>query len=338
MDPTRLHQASSRSRIEHRMPGRHRKTKSICTIGPATQSLSMLQQMYDAGMNVVRLNMTHADHRTAARVIRAVRTLNQRVPYPVALLLDTQGPEIRTGDLSKDLPLSKGDVVNVAVRGDTDLEQSSFHINYADLIDTVEVGARITVDNGLINLKVLDKQTRTMTCEVLDGGVLGSKRHVNLPGIRVNLPAITEKDVTDIRFGLEQRVDFIALSFVREARDVRQLRQLLGRQATRVKVIAKVEDQEGVRNIDEIVDAADGVMVARGDLGVEIDIADLPNAQRQIVRLCARRGRRVVVATHLLESMINNPIPTRAEVTDVANSVYEGADAIMLSGETSVGK
>ena len=320
------------------MTGRHRKTKIICTIGPATQSLSMLQQMYDAGMNVVRLNMTHADHRAAARVIRAVRILNQRVPYPVALLLDTQGPEIRTGDLSKDLPLSKGDVVNVAVRGDTDVEQSSFHINYADLIDTVEVGARITVDNGLINLKVLDKQTRTMTCEVLDGGVLGSKRHVNLPGIRVNLPAITEKDVTDIRFGLEQRVDFIALSFVREARDVSQLRQLLGRQATRVKVIAKVEDQEGVRNIDEIVDAADGVMVARGDLGVEIDIADLPNAQRQIVRLCARRGRRVVVATHLLESMISNPIPTRAEVTDVANSVYEGADAIMLSGETSVGK
>ena len=225
------------------MTGRHRKTKIICTIGPATQSLSMLQQMYDAGMNVVRLNMTHADHRAAARVIRAVRILNQRVPYPVALLLDTQGPEIRTGDLSKDLPLSKGDVVNVAVRGDTDVEQSSFHINYADLIDTVEVGARITVDNGLINLKVLDKQTRTMTCEVLDGGVLGSKRHVNLPGIRVNLPAITEKDVTDIRFGLEQRVDFIALSFVREARDVRQLRQLLGRQATRVKVIAKVEDQ-----------------------------------------------------------------------------------------------
>lgn len=316
----------------------HRQTKIICTIGPATSTASALEQMYDAGMNVVRLNMTHSDHRAARRIIKAVKSLNRRLPYPIPILVDTRGPEIRTGNLTKDLPLGKGDVVNIAVRGDVDVEQTSFQIDYADLLDSVAVGDRITVDNGLINLRVLEKQRRTMTCEVLDGGVLGSKRHVNLPGIRVNLPAITEKDVADIRFGIEQDVDFIALSFVREAKDVHQLRQLLGRRAGRIKVIAKVEDQEGVRNIEEIVDAADGVMVARGDLGVEIDIADLPNAQRRIVRLCATRGRRVIVATHLLESMITNPIPTRAEVTDVANSVYEGADAIMLSGETSVGK
>jgi pyruvate kinase len=177
-----------------------------------------------------------------------------------------------------------------------------------------------------------------MECEVIDGGLLKSKRHVNLPGIRVNLPAITEKDKRDIAFAVEQEVDFIALSFVREAEDIHQLRRLLGSKADKIKVIAKIEDQEGVKNLVEIVDAADGVMVARGDLGVEINVQELPNVQRKIVRLCAEHGRRVIVATHLLESMIENPIPTRAEVTDVANAIYEEVDAVMLSGETTVGK
>ncbi len=185
---------------------------------------------------------------------------------------------------------------------------------------------------------MLSKQGQRLTCRVIDGGVLGSKKHVNLPGIRVNLPAITDKDVADIRFGMAREVDFIALSFVRRADDIAELRRLLGSKAQKIRVIAKIEDQEGVSNIDEIVRAADGIMVARGDLGVEIEIADLPNVQRRIVRTCARHGRRVIVATHLLESMISNPIPTRAEVTDVANAVYEEVDAVMLSGETSVGK
>ena len=199
-------------------------------------------------------------------------------------------------------------------------------------------GDKITVDNGLINLEVLEKHDREMRCRVLDGGVLKSKRHVNLPGVRVNLPAITQKDRRDILFGLEHDVDFIALSFVREANDIRQLKKLLDKKVDKIKIIAKIEDQDGVSNLDEIIEEVDGVMVARGDLGVEIPIHTVPSVQREIVRKCAERGRRVIVATHLLESMIDNPIPTRAEVTDVANAVYEEADAVMLSGETTVGK
>ncbi len=316
-----------------------RKTKIVCTIGPVTETLEMLRRLNDAGMNVVRLNMSHGDHESHARVIRAVRELNASLITPVALMLDTQGPEIRTGDLSQELTLKEGDIISVNVRSGDDVEQTSLQINYADLLDAVDVGDRITVDNGLINLDVLEKFERSLSCRVVDGGTVKSKRHVNLPGIRVNLPAITRKDERDIAFGVEHGVDYIALSFVREAGDVIQLRELLAAHGGEtVKIIAKIEDQEGVRNLESIIDAADGVMVARGDLGVEIPVETLPSVQRKIIRLCAEKGKRVIVATHLLESMISNPIPTRAEVTDVANAVYEEVDAIMLSGETTVGK
>jgi len=316
-----------------------RKTKIICTIGPATANLEMLGRLYAAGMNVVRLNMSHGDHASHARVIEAIRGLNATVPYPVSILLDTQGPEIRTGNLLHDLQLNEGDIITVNVRSGDNVEETSFQINYEDLLDAVDPGDRITVDNGLINLEVLEKFERSLSCRVVDGGTLKSRRHVNLPGIKVNLPAITKKDERDITFGIEQGVDTIALSFVRDAQDVQQLRALLARHnADDVKIIAKIEDQEGVKNLESIIEAADGVMVARGDLGVEIRMEMLPGVQRGIVRLCAERGRRVIVATHLLESMIVNPIPTRAEVTDVANAVYEEVDAIMLSGETTVGK
>ncbi len=315
-----------------------RKTKIICTIGPATSSYDMLEKMYAAGMNVIRLNMSHGDHASHAAVIKSIKTLNKKVKYPIPILLDTQGPEIRTGDLRDDLDLKDGAHITISVRGEHDVEQSSMHIDYDDLLNTVEIGDRITVDNGLINLKVLEKKERTMQCEVVDGGVLKSKRHVNLPGIRVNLPAITKKDERDILFGSEQEVDFIALSFVRTAEDVMELKKMLGKKADKIKIIAKIEDQEGVENLSSIIDVADGIMVARGDLGVEINVEELPNVQRRIVKMCAEQGKRVIVATHLLESMIENPIPTRAEVTDVANAIYEEVDAIMLSGETTVGK
>ncbi len=314
-----------------------RKTKIICTIGPATESYEMLKKMAQAGMNVVRLNMSHGDHHSHAKVIKAVKTLNKELQHPIPLLLDTQGPEIRTGTLKNDLELKRGDIISVSARAD-DVESTSLNTNYHDLINDVKIGDKITVDNGIINLEVLEVQGRVMRCKVLDGGRLKSRRHVNLPGIRVNLPAITTKDREDILFGMKQEVDFIALSFVREANDIRELRKLLGSKADKIKIIAKIEDQEGVKNIEEIVAAADGVMVARGDLGVEINIEDLPNVQRQIVRLCQEHGKRVIVATHLLESMIENPIPTRAEVTDVANAIEEEVDCIMLSGETTVGK
>ena len=315
-----------------------RKTKIICTIGPVTESYDMLEQLADAGMNVVRLNMSHGDHESHARVIKAVRTLNKKRHHPIAVLIDTQGPEIRTGDIHNELDLKQGDEISVVARGEDDVEASSIRINYENLIDDVEIGDKITVDNGLINLEVLSKEDRVMRCRVVDGGVLKSKRHVNLPGIRVNLPAITEKDKRDIEFAIEQEVDFIALSFVRDAEDIHQLHQLLGDKADKIQVISKIEDQEGVKNVREIIKVSDGLMVARGDLGVEIAIEKLPRVQRRIIRLCAQEGKRVIVATHMLESMIENPMPTRAEVTDVANAVYEEADAIMLSGETTIGK
>ncbi|MEE9253636.1 MAG: pyruvate kinase [Pseudomonadales bacterium] len=315
-----------------------RKTKIICTIGPATESYPMIERLYDAGMDIVRINMSHATRDSAARIISWIKTLNRKVRYPVPILLDTQGPEIRTGDLPTALNLKTDDIVSLSVRDEASVEETSIHVNYDQLVDAVNVGDRITVDNGLINLEILGKQGASLTCRVLDGGVLGSKKHVNLPGIRVNLPAITEKDVADIAFGVDKGVDFIALSFVRRPEDVVELKELLGRKANKIKIIAKIEDGEGVANIEEIVKVSDGVMVARGDLGVEIDLADLPNVQRRIVRICCERGRRVIVATHLLESMISNPIPTRAEVTDVANAVYEEVDAVMLSGETSMGQ
>jgi len=316
-----------------------RKTKIICTIGPATDSYPMLEKLAQAGMDIVRLNMSHGDHESAAQVIKSIRTLNRKLKSPVAVLLDTQGPEIRTGDIADELELKNGSRITISVRDNVDVEASSIHINYDDLIDTVDVGDRITVDNGIINLEVLNKnESGTMDCKVIDGGILKSKRHVNLPGIRVNLPAITKKDRADILFGLEQQVDFIALSFVREAEDIRELKALMGDKLGKIKIIAKIEDQSGVQNLDEILGEVDGVMVARGDLGVEINVAELPNVQRHIVQRCAEQGRRVIVATHLLESMIENPIPTRAEVTDVANAIYEEVDAVMLSGETTVGR
>jgi pyruvate kinase len=315
-----------------------RRTKIICTIGPATASYEMLEQLQQAGMNVVRLNMSHADQENATKIVGWVRTLNRKVHYPIAIMLDTQGPEIRTGDRAQPMVLTAGDVVTLTVRGDVDVEHRSIQVNYADLVTSVDVGDRITIDNGLINFDVLEKDGAQLKCRVVDGGTLGSKRHVNLPGVRVNLPSITEKDLKDIHWGMANDVDFIALSFVRSAADVVQLRQLLGARAQGIKIIAKIEDREGVANMDEIARAADGVMVARGDLGIETNIAEMPNLQRKIVRRCAVLGRRCIVATHLLESMIGNPIPTRAEVTDVANAIYEGVDAVMLSGETSVGR
>ena len=315
-----------------------RRTKIICTIGPATASFEGLKALYEAGMDIVRINMSHSDHESAAKIINWIKTLNRQVNYPVPVLLDTQGPEIRTGVLETPMELNSGDVVALSVRDGDLVEQRSIHVNYTELVDVVEVGRIITVDNGLMNFRVLQKKDHQLTCEVIDGGTLGSRKHVNLPGVRVNLPAITSKDRDDIAFGMANDVDFIALSFVRSPDDVVELQKLLGRKQQSTKIVAKIEDQEGVNNIHQIVAVADGVMVARGDLGIETDIADLPNVQRRIVHACARQGKRCIVATHLLESMIDNPIPTRAEVTDVANAIYEGVDAVMLSGETSVGQ
>ena len=317
------------------------RTKVICTIGPATNKLSTLRRLYNSGMNVVRINMSHATHKSANSIIENINKINHdpKSKYgPIGILLDTQGPEIRTGDTEDTLDLKVGDEVTLTVRDQVDVETSSIKINYKDLIHSVNPGSKITVDNGLINFKVLSKDEETLLCRVLDGGKLGSKRHVNLPGVRVNMPSITSQDLNDINFGIKSKVDFIALSFVRDKEDLDKLQEILNKNKSDAKIIAKIENQEGLDNIDEICKSSWGVMVARGDLGIETSLTDLPNIQRRIMYACGKWGKRSIVATHLLESMISNPTPTRAEASDVANAIYEGADAIMLSGETSIGK
>ena len=317
------------------------RTKIICTIGPASKKTTILKKLHKAGMNVARINMSHATHNDAKEIIDSINQINSSVAGSISkigILLDTQGPEIRTGDTSLPIELKVGDKVTLTVRDEIDVETSSIKVNYKGLIESVNVGSQITVDNGLINFKVLSKQSETLLCKVIHGGKIGSKRHVNLPGVRINMPSITTKDIQDIEFGIKNNVDFIAASFVRSEKDLNILEQILSKKKSKAKIIAKIENQEGLDNIVNISKSAWGIMVARGDLGIETSLTDLPNIQRKIMYSCAVHGKRSIVATHLLESMINNPTPTRAEVTDIANAIYEGADALMLSGETSVGK
>jgi pyruvate kinase len=315
-----------------------RFTKIICTLGPASRSLEMIEKLAQAGMNIARLNMSHGTQDDHEAVMKSIKTLNKRMNHPIATLVDLQGPEIRTGELKENIQLQVGEVLSFTVSPQEDTESKSVFVNYENLINDVKVGDKVTVDNGLINLEVLDIANQTLRCKVLDGGMLGSRRHVNLPGVRVKLPAITAKDKRDIAFAVEQDADFIAPSFVRKPEDVLEARALINELQGHAKIMAKIENQEGVDNFARILEVADGIMVARGDLGVEVPNEELPVIQRHIVKSCSLVGKPVIVATHLLESMIQNPTPTRAELTDVANAIYEQADAIMLSGETAAGK
>lgn len=315
-----------------------RKTKIVATLGPATDSPELLGRLLDAGMDVARLNMSHAPHDWVRRVVKDLRAAAAARQRPLAILLDTQGPAIRTGDLPASLDLQPGQKFTLTVRGEKSEEMHSVDVNYEEFVNDINVGDVVLLDNGEIHMKVLAKYANKVECEVLTPGKLGSRRHINLPGVRVSLPALTAKDLADVQVGLEVEVDYIALSFVREARDIQQLRAVTERSAHRPLIIAKIEDQQAVANLDAIVSTADGVMVARGDLGIECPYEDLPLIQRRIVKTCLKVGKPVIVATHMLESMIENPMPTRAEISDVANAVFEQADAIMLSGETTVGK
>jgi len=310
-------------------------TKIICTIGPASDSPKKLAELAEAGMNIARLNFSHGTHHSHKKIIEQIRKLNKVRQYPIAIMLDTQGPEIRTGD--KAITLISGKRVCVTIPPNEESENTLF-VNYVDLKDDLKEGSCISLDGGMMSLKVCGKNKKGLDCEVIDGGVVKANRHVNLPGAIVKLPGITETDKQDILFGIEQKVDVIALSFVRSSETIREGRASLGVHAQQIKLIAKIENQEGVKRLEEIVQEADGAMVARGDLGIEVQMEEVPQIQRQIAFLCAKYGKRLIVATHMLESMIENPVPTRAEVTDVANAVFEQTDAIMLSGETSVGK
>jgi pyruvate kinase len=318
--------------------GTVRRTKIISTLGPATDSAAMIGRLMDAGVNVFRLNMSHAPHEWVRRVFAAIRAESARRERYTGIMMDTQGPAIRTGDLGVPLDLQPGQKFTLTVRGERDLEEHSVDVNYENFVNDISVGDVVLIDNGTIQMKVLAKTGNKVECEVLTEGKLGSRRHINLPGVKVSLPALTSKDIKDVKLGLELGVDFIALSFVREARDLLQLREMFDEGKPAPFVIAKIEDQEAIRNLEAIIHEADGIMVARGDLGIEIPYEELPIVQRRIVKTCLRIGRPVIVATHMLESMIESPMPTRAEVTDVSNAVFEEADAIMLSGETTVGK
>jgi pyruvate kinase len=314
------------------------KTKIICTLGPATEKTEVLRQLIQRGSDVFRLNMSHATHDWVRDIVPRIRTLAQRAGRPVAVLLDTQGPAIRTGDLRTNLHLKPGDILEFTVRGTKSKERYSVDVNYRGFAEDVTVGDTILVDNGLIKLLVLDKGKNRVPCKVLTRAILRSRRHINLPGVHVNLPSITRKDLADISLGLEIGVDFIGLSFVREKSDIEQLRKLLSRKKSKAQIVAKIEDQLAVRSIDKMIESADVIMVARGDLGIECPMEELPIIQRRIVKNCLRLGKPVVVATQLLESMVTNPLPTRAEISDVANAVFEQADALMLSGETTIGR
>lgn len=316
-----------------------RKTKIVCTIGPSSESLENIKKLIMAGMNVARLNFSHGDYEEHGGRIKTIRQASAELGKSIAILLDTKGPEIRTGKLKEEpIELEQDELITLTteeILGDKD----RLSITYSDLPNDVEVGSTILIDDGLIGLTVLDIQGTEIKCRIVNGGTIKSKKGVNVPGVNISLPGITEKDANDIKFGIEQGVDFIAASFVRKASDVLEIRELLEKDnATQIHIISKIENQQGVDNLDEILEVSDGLMVARGDLGVEIPAEDVPLAQKRMIEKCNRAGKPVITATQMLDSMQRNPRPTRAEASDVANAIFDGTDAIMLSGETAAGR
>ncbi|MBP1993258.1 pyruvate kinase [Paenibacillus eucommiae] len=316
-----------------------RKTKIVCTIGPASESLENLKRLLEAGMNVARLNFSHGDYQEHGARITNIRQACEETGKIAAILLDTKGPEIRTGKL-KEEPIELVQDKHIILTTEEILgDAERISVTYPELPRDVQIGSTILVDDGLIGLLVVGISGSEIECRVVNGGLLKSKKGVNVPGVKIKLPGITEKDANDIIFGIEQGVDFIAASFVRKASDVMEIRELLERYgASHIQIISKIENQEGVENLDEILEVSDGLMVARGDLGVEIPAEDVPIVQKNMIKKCNIVGKPVITATMMLDSMQRNPRPTRAEASDVANAVFDGTDAVMLSGETAAGK
>ncbi|EKU94228.1 Pyruvate kinase [Alloiococcus otitis] len=317
-----------------------KKTKIVCTIGPASESPQVLDQLVAEGMNVARLNFSHGDHEEHLARIKNIRQAAQKAKKHIGIMLDTKGPEIRTHDMKDGLVnINKGDQIRIAME-EVEGTKEKFSITYPNLIQDVHVGSSILLDDGLINLQVtdIDQDKQEIVTKALNSGNLKNKKGVNVPGVSVNLPGITEKDRKDIIFGLENGIDFIAASFVRRPSDVLEITELLEEyDAMHVQIIPKIENQEGVDNLEEIVNVSDGLMVARGDLGVEIPAEEVPIVQKQMIKHLNSVGKPVITATQMLDSMQVNPRPTRAEASDVANAIFDGTDAIMLSGETAAG-
>lgn len=316
-----------------------RKTKILCTLGPATESADAIGKLISAGANIIRLNMSHASHDWVRSVYSRIREATQSSGKEVSILMDLTGPSIRTGDVATPWQLLKGDKVELRTRAETVATVPySTTVNYAGITKDLKVADTIYIDGGMIQLRTLEVTSERVVGEVLTPGEMKSRRHINLPGVPVRLPPLTQKDYADLELGVELGVDFVALSFAREPGHVQHLQLLLDQKGSKARVIAKIENQQALENLDALVEASAGIMVARGDLGSECPIEDLPIIQRRIVERCSYHGRKVIVATQMLESMIENPVPTRAEVTDIFNAVIEQVDCVMLSGETSVGK
>jgi pyruvate kinase len=316
-----------------------RKTKIVCTIGPSSESLENIKKLITAGMNVARLNFSHGDFEEHGNRMRTIRQACEELNTTVAILLDTKGPEIRLGKLKEEpLDLVQGEYITLTteeILGDI----NRVPVTYKDLPGDIEIGSTILIDDGLIGMTVVDIQGTEIKCQIVNSGQIKSKKGVNVPGAAISMPGMTEKDAGDIKFGIEMGVDFIAASFVRRASDVLEIRELLERHDARhIHIISKIENQQGVDNLDEILEVSDGLMVARGDLGVEIPAEEVPLAQKLMIEKCNRAGKPVITATQMLDSMQRFPRPTRAEASDVANAIFDGTDAIMLSGETAAGK
>ena len=317
-----------------------KKTKIIATVGPVTESEEQLVALYDAWVNIIRFNFSHANYEVARAIMVRIRKLNAEGKTNLSTLLDTKGPEIRTGDLESKIQFEKGDQIKIY----TDVlkfknDGASLFCDYPFLVEDVSMGQAIEIDSWLFNVEVIEKTPDYVLVLAKNSCLIGSRRHVNLPGVRLRLPGITEQDQKDVLFSIQERYDFIAMSFVRNRSNVEELRTLLSlHDASHIKIISKIENQEGIENLDEIIEASDGVMVARWDLGIEVPIEKLPVYQREIVKKSMAQWKFVIVATHLLETMIENPFPTRAEVSDIFNCVRQRADCTMLSGETTIGK
>ncbi len=318
----------------------NKKTKVICTVGPASESIEMLQAMADAGMNVARLNFSHGDHAEQGGRIQKIRKINETQEFPIGILLDTKGPEIRTHLFKGGKVTVEEDSTVEVYMNEIEGDAKKFSVTYPDLINDVEVGGTILVDDGylILDIKALDQSRGVIVTKARNTHTIKNRRGINVPNANIRLPFISEKDKADMEFGCDQGVDFIAASFVRDKDDVLAIRELLAKKENcHIQIIAKIENQQGVNNLDEILEVADGVMVARGDLGVEVNVEKVPLIQRQMIEKAHVQRKIVITATQMLESMIENVTPTRAEVSDVANAVLDGSDAIMLSGETAAG-
>ena len=315
-----------------------RKTKIVCTLGPATDGEGVLREMMLAGMNVARFNFSHGTHPEHKARLEQVKALRQELNLPVAAMLDTKGPEVRLKNFAGgSVTLQEGQEFTLTVE-DVEGDATRCAVTYAELPQDVKAGDTILLDDGLVRLAVLSTTASAIRCRVENGGVMKDHKGVNVPGVSLSMPYMSQQDREDILFGMEEGFDFIAASFVRSAADVRELRKLLESRKSRIRIIAKIENQEGINNLTEILAAADGIMVARGDMGVEIDFTEIPAIQKNMIAQCVACGKPVITATQMLDSMIENPRPTRAEITDVANAIYDGTSAIMLSGETAAGR